>query len=116
MTMRHRVLIAEDDPQNAQVLVEIVQSMDFEYRLATTLEEVRACLLEWDPCVLLQDMQIPHAAGARPNEKNRRRGGRPTAHYFCGSGPENQHSSHRVAEGSSTPRIESATTLTRGYD
>src|SRR6266481_8441748 len=32
-------------------------------------------------------------------------GGRLAAHYFWGSGPYNQHSSRRVTEGSSTPRI-----------
>lgn len=66
---RHLILIAEDDPQNAEVLREAVESMDFEARVVTTLEEIRACLEALTPCAMLQDMQMPHAAGARPHEK-----------------------------------------------
>ena len=44
--------------------------MDMDCRVVATLEEVRACLEEgFEPCGVLPDMQIPHAAGARPHEK-----------------------------------------------
>ena len=67
---RHVILIVEDDPQNAAVLGEIVHSMDMDCRIVTTLEDVRALLATgFEPCGLLQDMQIPHTEGARPHEK-----------------------------------------------
>jgi DNA-binding response OmpR family regulator len=69
MTARHAILIVEDDPQHAEVLRDVVQSMDFDCRLATTLDEVKAMLATFEPCAVLQDMQIPHVAGARPHEK-----------------------------------------------
>lgn len=43
--------------------------MSFEARVAATLDEARAIFAEWAPCGVLQDMQIPHAAGARPHDK-----------------------------------------------
>ncbi|HEY2511052.1 MAG TPA: response regulator, partial [Polyangiaceae bacterium] len=70
MTARHEILIVEDNHENAEVLRDLVQSMDFGCRVVTTLEEVRACLESgFLPCGVLQDVQIPHAAGARPHEK-----------------------------------------------
>jgi CheY-like chemotaxis protein len=70
MTLRHTILIVEDDPKNAQSLAEMVQSMDMDCKVAGTLEEVRALLGGGlCPCGVLQDMQLPHAEGARPHEK-----------------------------------------------
>ena len=70
MSARHQVLIAEDDPQNAEALADIVRSMDMDCRVVATLAEMRACLEGgYAPCAVLQDMQMPHAAGARPHEK-----------------------------------------------
>ncbi len=69
-TDRHTVLIVEDDPQNAQTLRDIVGAMDMDCRVVATLEEVRALLASgFAPCAILQDMQIPFAAGARPHEE-----------------------------------------------
>ena len=77
-TDRHTVLIVEDDPQNAQTLRDIVGAMDMDCRVVATLEEVRALLASgFAPCAILQDMQIPFAAGARPHEEGgSRRSGR----------------------------------------
>jgi len=64
------VLLVEDDPQNAETLRDIVGSMDMDCRVVVTLEEVRALLASgFAACAVLQDIQIPHAAGARPHEK-----------------------------------------------
>jgi DNA-binding NarL/FixJ family response regulator len=68
--LRHEVLIAEDDPTNAEALSDIVRSMNMNCRVVTTLDEMRACLEQgYAPCAVLQDMQMPHTAGARPHEK-----------------------------------------------
>jgi len=65
------VLIVEDNPQNAEALSEMVQSMDMVARVVTTLADVRELLASgFVPDAVLQDMQIPHAAGARPHEKS----------------------------------------------
>jgi DNA-binding response OmpR family regulator len=69
MTARHYVLIVEDDPKSARVLEENVRSMDFDCRVVTTLEGAKAAYAEREPCAVLQDMEIPHAAGARPHDK-----------------------------------------------
>ena len=71
MTPRHEILVVEDNPQNAVTLREMVHSMDMDCRVVDTLDEVRACLASgFEPCAVLQDMQIPHTAGARPHEKS----------------------------------------------
>jgi CheY-like chemotaxis protein len=66
---RHVIQIVEDDPQNARALEEIVRSMDFDCRIATTLEEAKAAIAESLPCALLQDIELPYAPGARPHDK-----------------------------------------------
>jgi DNA-binding response OmpR family regulator len=64
---RHVIQIVEDDPATARALEEIVRSMDFDCRVATTLEEAKASFAESMPCALLQDMELPHALGAQPH-------------------------------------------------
>jgi CheY-like chemotaxis protein len=67
---RHTILVVEDDPHNAEALREMIHSMDMDCRVTATLEETRALLATgFSPCALAQDMQIPHAVGARPHEK-----------------------------------------------
>ncbi len=66
---KHRILIVEDDADNAATMSDIVRSMGFDCRVVATLDEVAAAFDEYAPCAVLQDMQIPHAAGARPHEK-----------------------------------------------
>ena len=66
---KHVVQIVEDNPDSARVLEEIVRSMDFDCRIATTLEEAKAALAESLPCAVLQDIEIPYAAGARPHDR-----------------------------------------------
>lgn len=66
MSERHVALIVEDDPQIAEALEEILASIDHASRRASTLEEVRAAVLQGGLCYALLDMQIPPYAGARP--------------------------------------------------
>ncbi len=66
---RHVIQIVEDNPENARVLEEIVRSMDFDCRIAATLEEAKVAIAESLPCALLQDMEVPHTPGARPHER-----------------------------------------------
>ena len=66
---RHVGWVIEDHPHAAAVMKEYVQSLDHEVIVSTTLEEVRAVLAERLPCYVLQDIQIPHDAGARPHDK-----------------------------------------------
>jgi CheY-like chemotaxis protein len=66
---RHVILIVEDRPDNVRVLEQNVRSMDFDCRIATTLEEAKAAIAESVPCGVLQDIEIPYAAGAEPHAK-----------------------------------------------
>jgi len=68
VSQRHVVLIVEDNPHAAEVLREMVCSMDFEAVVATTLEEMKQQYVATKPCALLQDIQLPFEAGARPHE------------------------------------------------
>ncbi len=70
MSAGHVVLVVEDNPSNAGTLCDIVCSMNMDVRVVATLAEVRAIIESgFRPCAVLQDMQIPHSAGARPHEK-----------------------------------------------
>jgi len=66
---RHVILIIEDVPSASEAFAEIMRSMDFDCRIAATLDEVHAALATFEPCAVLQDLEIPHGPGARPHEK-----------------------------------------------
>ena len=70
MSGRHEILIAEDDAGCAQAMADLVRSMEMDCRVVRTLEEEKAALAERLPCAIVQDMQMPHAAGAQPHEKS----------------------------------------------
>lgn len=70
MNGRHEILIAEDDAGCAQAMADLVRSMEMDCRVVRTLEEEKAALAERLPCAIVQDMQMPHAAGAQPHEKS----------------------------------------------
>jgi CheY-like chemotaxis protein len=67
---RHDILIAEDDAECAQAMVDLVRAMEMDCRVVRTLEEEKAALAERLPCAIVQDMQMPYAAGAQPHEKS----------------------------------------------
>lgn len=68
MIERHRILIAEDKPESAAVIAEHVSAIDCDYLVVSTLEELQARYDEYDPCGIVNDIQMPTRAGARPNE------------------------------------------------
>jgi DNA-binding response OmpR family regulator len=63
---RHRTIICEDDPEVAEVLVETLAMIDHETLVVKTVDEFRSAFLEFDPCLGLQDLQVPVNAKAKP--------------------------------------------------
>jgi DNA-binding NtrC family response regulator len=62
VTMRHRVLLADDD-EDVRSVFEIVLAEAFEVRTAATGAEAVAMAREWQPDVLLLDWTLPDATG-----------------------------------------------------
>ncbi|HMI86102.1 MAG TPA: response regulator [Polyangiaceae bacterium] len=62
VTVRHRVLLADDD-EDVRSVFEIVLAEAFEVRTAATGAEAVAMAREWQPDVLLLDWTLPDATG-----------------------------------------------------
>ncbi|HEY2509527.1 MAG TPA: response regulator, partial [Polyangiaceae bacterium] len=61
----HRVLIVEDHPDALAALVEIVEALGHEARVATTVEEALKAIEEEEFCYLIVDQELPLRAGAK---------------------------------------------------
>lgn len=66
MSSQHLALIVEDDPQIVRLLTQHLDSIGHAYRVATTVAEALALLVDGGFCYGLFDMQIPSSAGAPP--------------------------------------------------
>ena len=58
-----RILIADDNPQNAELLEAHLDGTGYETRLAANGEETIAAAKEWQPDVLLLDVMMPKMSG-----------------------------------------------------
>ena len=58
-----RVLIADDNPQNAELLEAHLDGTGFETRVAANGEETLAIAREWSPDLLLLDVMMPKMSG-----------------------------------------------------
>lgn len=66
----HAVLIVEDHPDTAQLLVDLAESLGHAPRVAATLDEVRVHARAGLYCYALVDMEIPARPGAVPLMSN----------------------------------------------
>ena len=58
-----RILIADDNPQNAELLEAHLEGTGFETRIAANGEETLAIAREWSPDLLLLDVMMPKMSG-----------------------------------------------------
>jgi CheY-like chemotaxis protein len=58
-----RVLIADDNPQNAEVLEAHLDGSAYETRIAVNGEETLAAARDWQPDVILLDVMMPKLSG-----------------------------------------------------
>jgi len=58
-----RVLVADDNPQNADLLAEYLQASEFEVAIAADGEETLAQVKSFHPDVLLLDIMMPRLSG-----------------------------------------------------
>ena len=58
-----RILIADDNPQNAELLEAHLDGTGFETRIAVNGEETLAAARDWQPDVLLLDVMMPKMSG-----------------------------------------------------
>ena len=57
--LKYRILVAEDKPENRQLLVELLTSVGFEVREATNGQEAIALEKSWSPHLIWMDMRMP---------------------------------------------------------
>lgn len=58
-----RILIADDNPQNAELLEAHLDGTGYETRIAANGEETLAAARDWKPDVLLLDVMMPKMSG-----------------------------------------------------
>ena len=58
-----KILIAEDDPQSAELLEVYLADMEYEVRIARDGEEALTFAMEWIPDLLLLDVMMPKISG-----------------------------------------------------
>src|SRR5689334_9969018 len=58
-----RVLIADDDPQNAELLEAYLGGSDYEVRTAADGEETMQLVASWRPDLILLDIMMPKISG-----------------------------------------------------
>jgi DNA-binding response OmpR family regulator len=58
-----RVLVADDNPQNADLLAEYLQASEFEVAVASDGEETLSLVKTFQPDVLLLDIMMPRLSG-----------------------------------------------------
>ena len=56
---RHRILVAEDRPENSELLRLLLQQLGFEVRVAVNGVEAVNVWHEWNPDLILMDMRMP---------------------------------------------------------
>lgn len=56
---KYRILVAEDKPENRQLLVELLTSVGFEVREATNGQEAITLGKSWSPHLIWMDMRMP---------------------------------------------------------
>ena len=62
-TQPPRVLVAEDNPQGAELLEAYFSDLDYEVRTVTDGEETLRAVQEWKPDVILLDVMMPKLSG-----------------------------------------------------
>lgn len=63
MSERHRVLIVDDNPANVKLLRFVVAARGYEVRTAGDAGSARRVLSEFDPALILMDLQMPGTDG-----------------------------------------------------
>jgi two-component system, OmpR family, alkaline phosphatase synthesis response regulator PhoP len=58
-----RILIAEDNPQNAELLEAYLSDCDYEIRIAADGEETLRQVAQWHPDLILLDIMMPKISG-----------------------------------------------------
>jgi two-component system, OmpR family, alkaline phosphatase synthesis response regulator PhoP len=58
-----RVLVAEDNPQGAELMEAFLSGADFEIRIATDGESTLRIVREWKPDLILLDVMMPKLSG-----------------------------------------------------
>ncbi len=58
-----RVLVVDDDEKGLAISREVLESIGYQVRTASSLQEARGALREWRPDVLLLDVQLPDGDG-----------------------------------------------------
>lgn len=66
---KYRILVAEDKPENRQLLVELLTSVGFEVREATNGQEAIALGKSWSPHLIWMDMRMPVLDGFKATKQ-----------------------------------------------
>ena len=61
--MGARILVIEDDPADAEVMVDLLRAAGHEVKLATTGEQGLALAREWRPGLVVCDLVLPDVGG-----------------------------------------------------
>jgi EAL domain-containing protein (putative c-di-GMP-specific phosphodiesterase class I) len=62
-TDRNRLLVVDDQPDILDFIGQVARSLGFQAALAATPKQFRALLAEFDPTLIILDLQMPHADG-----------------------------------------------------
>ena len=63
MTSLGRVLVVEDDPQVALLVLDALQEFGYEVRVASNSRETLQLAVTWRPAVVLLDLSLPGLSG-----------------------------------------------------
>ena len=55
----HRILVVEDDPETAAYLAQVIEARGDRARVVGSVSEAKAALVEFDPCLILADQELP---------------------------------------------------------
>ncbi|AKU92789.1 response regulator transcription factor [Vulgatibacter incomptus] len=61
---RHRVLLLEDEPELAELLIELLADLSYEVERAATMSEALSSLSKSTPCAIVADLTLPDVARA----------------------------------------------------
>ena len=73
--LKYRILVAEDKPENRQLLVELLTSVGFEVREATNGQEAITLGKSWSPHLIWMDMRMPVIDGIEATKQIKATGG-----------------------------------------
>ena len=70
--MGARILVIEDDPADAEAMVDLLRAAGHEVKLATTGEQGLALAREWKPGLVVCDLVLPDVGGVYVSQRLKR--------------------------------------------